>query len=425
MYVHIYGLCMSWLFIPSVYVTINICLLVRTMARQASEFAPEDFISIMPDNVVTNILDRLPLQVAVRTGILSKHWRFKWTMLSQLSIDDEFFKYLILEKGVNNFGEIISKLIFHLNGTITKCFLFLYEMDVEDINRWISILSKKKVIDLAIKNWSKTQVDLSTHLFSCLELKHLKLHKCIFNPPSRFHGFPNLLSLELRMVQFGISDFGEFFTRCPLLEILNVDHSVSKGNIKLVEIAKLKNLKVLSLSLCDLDTQTIISSHNIFELVAFLPKLQELGLDFQDYKLADGALMEFPTAFPRLKALKLSRIDLGNGIMLSCAFEMIRHFPNLQTLDLEITAIQRDADPIPEVDYHHTLGLRSVVFRSFEGSESEVFLINYILACSPFLKEIAIHPRVDLEHTKQMMFARKLLKLPRASPSAEIDFYPF
>ncbi|MFS8028280.1 hypothetical protein Hanom_Chr16g01508711 [Helianthus anomalus] len=33
---------------------------------KASKFAPQDFFSNMPDNVVTNILDRLPLQHAVR-----------------------------------------------------------------------------------------------------------------------------------------------------------------------------------------------------------------------------------------------------------------------------------------------------------------------------------------------------------------------
>ncbi|MFS8028255.1 hypothetical protein Hanom_Chr16g01508401 [Helianthus anomalus] len=38
---------------------------------------------------------------------------------------------------------------------------------------------------------------VSTHIFSCLELKHLRLCDCCFRPPPSFHGFPNLLSLEL------------------------------------------------------------------------------------------------------------------------------------------------------------------------------------------------------------------------------------
>ncbi|MFS7949310.1 putative F-box domain, leucine-rich repeat domain superfamily, F-box-like domain superfamily [Helianthus anomalus] len=53
----------------------------------------------MPDNVVTNILDRLPLQDAVRTSILSRNWRFKWTTISQIVFDKNFFEYLLKTKG--------------------------------------------------------------------------------------------------------------------------------------------------------------------------------------------------------------------------------------------------------------------------------------------------------------------------------------
>nr|GFC26117.1 hypothetical protein [Tanacetum cinerariifolium] len=46
-------------------------------SRKLSKFAPEDVISSMPDDVMTNILNRLPLQDAVRTGILSKSWSIR------------------------------------------------------------------------------------------------------------------------------------------------------------------------------------------------------------------------------------------------------------------------------------------------------------------------------------------------------------
>ncbi|KAI7754361.1 hypothetical protein M8C21_006049 [Ambrosia artemisiifolia] len=132
---------------------------------------------------------------------------------------------------------------------------------------------------------------------------------------------------------------------------------------------------------------------------------------------------KFSTAFPSLKALKLTRIDLGNGVMLSCALEMIRHFPNLQTL--EITAIQQVAEQIPisipEVEYN-MMGLRSVVFRDFRGSENEVYLLKYFLVCSSSLNTIVIHSNWCLPLSEQFMLAKKLLKLHRASPVAEIHF---
>ncbi|GJY74043.1 putative F-box-like domain superfamily protein [Tanacetum coccineum] len=48
----------------------------------------------MPDNVITNILDRLPVRDAVKTDVLSKNWKFKWTLLTHLIFDEDFFRYL-------------------------------------------------------------------------------------------------------------------------------------------------------------------------------------------------------------------------------------------------------------------------------------------------------------------------------------------
>ncbi|KAF5761416.1 putative leucine-rich repeat domain superfamily [Helianthus annuus] len=150
---------------------------------------------------------------------------------------------------------------------------------------------------------------------------------------------------------------------------------------------------MLSLELCDLGNMRIMSSSTIFELVGSLPKLQELHLGFHECTLREcGAKKRFPTVFPCLKVLKLSAICLDNGMKLSCAFELIRSFPNLQTLEVarEIDNASTSAICSPEVDYKTTrlLHLRSVMFENLKGSENELCLIKYLLACSPFLKKI-------------------------------------
>ncbi|KAJ0462208.1 F-box/FBD/LRR-repeat protein At1g13570 [Helianthus annuus] len=341
---------------------------------KASEFAPQDFISNMPDNVVTNILDRLPVQLALRTSILSRNWRFKWTMLTQLVFDDNFFEYLTKTSAENNHGGIISRLLLNVKGGIEKFVFFMPKVidnnDVENINHWILFLSRKRIKDITLTNTNVFfPLKLPTYFFSCLELKHLKLTRCWLHPPHNFHGFPNLLSLQLCLVQFESSELGEILTRCPSLEILDMRFFFYACKVKLVDIVKAKNLKMLSLSVCNIDA-VAISSSTIFELVGFLPKLQDLDLDFLDYTVKD--------AHP---------------------------WPN----------------PIPEVEYK-TTGLRSVVFTYFAGSENEVCLIKYILACSPILEKIVIHPHWSLASDGRLMFTRKLLKLRRASTVAEIDF---
>ncbi|KAJ0837869.1 putative F-box domain, leucine-rich repeat domain superfamily, F-box-like domain superfamily [Helianthus annuus] len=417
--------------------TINTCLHVRIMeldhgAHKAARLALQDVISSMPDKVITNILDRLPLQDAVRTDVLSKNWRFKWTMLSQLVFDDNFFEYLSKTEGKDNHLRIISRFLLHLKGAITKFVLYIEKMrkfDDDDINHWILFLSKNGIEDLTFKLLDKTPFKLSTHLFSCLQLKHLKIYNCIFNPPPGFHGFPNLLSLELYPNAEKSSDVGDFAIKCRLLEILKLRYILKAGRVKLVEIAKLKNLKTLALSLYDLDNKMITSSDTIFELLDSLPKLQELYLNFQVCKLTEsGAKKNFSTAFPCLKALKLA-MYLDNAVKLSCAFELIRSFPNMETLEITTYAGWYDslAPPIcsPEVEYN-TIGLlqlQSVFFTYCSGSENEVCLIKYLLACSPFLKKIVMRPHSQLEYSKKLTFAMKLLELHRASPVAEIKLF--
>ncbi|KAJ0837883.1 putative F-box domain-containing protein [Helianthus annuus] len=378
--------------------------------HKVSKVAPGGIISSMPDNVVTNILDRLPLQDAVRTSILSRNWRFKWTMLSQLVFDDNFYESLLKVEGRVTYKRIINRLLLHLKGVIRKFVLHTDNgrryLDDEDIDQWIFFLSRQGIKDLTICN-DGPLLELPTHLFSCLELRHLKLDSYCFDPPASFRGFPNLLSLELRNVGFESGEVVEFFSQCLALT----------------------NLKILSYSLYHLEYKLVISSTIFFELLGVLPKLQELYLEFLQCKfLEDGAKKRSPTTFPCLKTLKLSAIDLENGIMLSCAFEMIKSFPNLQTLEIIVTPTYEDDAPKAaicslDVDYN-TLGmlqLRSVVFTYSNASESEVCLIKYLLACSPFLKKIVIRPHNGLALSEQMMFAKKLLKLHRASPDVDIN----
>ncbi|KAF5762047.1 hypothetical protein HanXRQr2_Chr16g0772351 [Helianthus annuus] len=112
--------------------------------------------------------------------------------------------------------------------------------------------------------------------------------------------------------------------------------------------------------------------------------------------------------------------------MLSCAFDMIRSFPNLQTLVITACDQWYAGPPAPVEDYNTAglLQLRSVVFHYMKGSENEVCFLRYLLACSPFLKQIVIHHHwyIKISSDEKLTFARKLLMLHRASPVAEIEF---
>ncbi|XP_071729089.1 F-box/FBD/LRR-repeat protein At1g13570-like [Rutidosis leptorrhynchoides] len=411
--------------------------------RKTSKVVLEDVINSMPDNVVTNILDRLPIQHAVRTAILSRKWRFKWTMLTHIVFDKMFYEYLV-GLGFENWYKvknIISRLLLHLKGPITRFVLYIPDkvFDVEDINSWIMFLSRKRVKELTLKNRHGTPLNLSIHIFSCAELENLTLRNCSLRIPPTFCGLPNLLCLELHRVAFENASLGKILIQSPLLEILKFGRRDRVGKIKLVEITKLKNLKQLYLPLCFLDHKAITSCL-IVDLGSCLPNLQLLYLDFQNSQFLGNLVgrKRVSTSFPSLEILILHQIDFSSKIELLLASELICYSPKLQTL--EISAKLNAAVPPPAnfvctpTNFSSELNdiqlgvaqLRKAVLPFFQGSENEMLLIKKLLAGSPSLKKIYIHPKSDevfSDDKGKLMVATKLLKFYRASPTAEVEIY--
>nr|GEW23308.1 hypothetical protein [Tanacetum cinerariifolium] len=103
------------------------------------------------------------------------------------------------------------------------------------------------------------------------------------------------------------------------------------------------------------------------------------------------AEMSVQTALPWLKKLGLYEVDFRNGIMVSCAINLIFGFPNLETI------LIKDDDPLlavtsTDVDFSRMgqLQLRKVEFVSFGGLQNEECMRTSILHRSPFLNEMDI-----------------------------------
>lgn len=395
---------------------------------QASNSAPEDVINIMPKNVVSSILGFLPIQDAVRTSILSKNWRYNWTMLTQLVFGKEFFEYILRTKGDVD-GRIITRVLAHLEGVITKFALVIpnyMEFDVDDIYLWAKLISGKGMNEFALINM-KTPIELPAHLFSCVDLKHLRLHNCYFRHNASFCGFRNLLSLDFSMVSYG-----ELITLCPLLEVLKINHSTTMAKVKPVEIAKLENIKELSLSLCALYDVAITSS-DIFKLVGFLPKLHKLTLDFQNCKFMVEAAAgnRASSVLHSLKSLMVFNIDYDNRAMVLFFFDLIHGSPNLHTL--KIMAVDKNRILPSPVTYDEVNGsimgnlqqLRKVELVCTKDSEVELSLITSLLSHCSMLDIMFIANHGSTRYgaiNGYLKFCMKLLMLPRASPTARICF---
>ncbi|GJW44932.1 putative F-box-like domain superfamily protein [Tanacetum coccineum] len=409
-----------------------------TMANQkhnlSSEVEADDAISNMPDNVISHIMDLLPIHDAVRTSILSKSFRFKWTLRTVLVFDCNFFDPGLQGK-INSNEKIISRILHCLKGSVTKFVLKLPKckmLDDEDVCLWVMFLSEKGIKELTIINLHPRPLMLHTYIFSCLGLIQLTIRNCCLYMPLSFYGFPKLWSLDLFVIEFKTGNIERFITQCPLLKSLIIHGNSSLVKLKSSEIKKLKTLKFLRFPLCNLE-EIAIKISDIFELVSFLPELEVLVLNAEKCKFNAEAICRrtSPATLPCLKNLALCQIDFSSFNAFSCAYDIIWSFPNLQTLT--IAATYKDDVPTPllstyEVDSYTSknLQLERVTFSGLRGSEAEVSLIKSILACSPLLKRIAIYPNASQmfggDYGK-LMFATNLLNLHRASPKAEVNIF--
>nr|XP_043625866.1 F-box/FBD/LRR-repeat protein At1g13570-like [Erigeron canadensis] len=403
--------------------------------RGKCKATPEDAISILPEGVITNILDCLPIQDAVGTSILSRKWRYKWTALTQLVFDDNFVEQFRRGSDFIQYGRIISRLLLHIRGNIRKFVLYMpycyySRMDFEDINNWIMLLSTKGIRELTLINMHAEPFELSTHLLSCTDLKHLTLQNCYLRHMTIFCGFPNLLELEFNRVRFKDSKIGELITSCTFLEVLKLNTAKRTGNIvKLFEIAKLQNLKLLSLTLYGLDNLAFTAS-DIFQLMASLRKLQTLALDFENFKFMEEntAGKRALSALPSLKSLSLWNLNLSSRSMVIFAFDLIQFSPNLQTLKI-MAEYQYPPWLVPltslEVESFimgNLKRLQIVEYGSIIDSEIELCLIKSLLANCSLLKKMVIYCDKSRHRSSYLLhLADKLLAFPRASPIATMN----
>ena len=256
----------------------------RRRVHRTSNYASEEYIGKMPNNVITNILNRFPLKEAVRTSTLARNCRFKWCLLTDIIVDEDFFYFLTTKFDGNDITRLLLKLI----GPIRR-FVFsidpkpvcgISDLSYEEIGDWLLFLANDGIEELTLRNWYGEPVMLPSEIYSRTELKHLELHHCKMLNLETFCIFPKLLRLELLYVNFLGGTVWEFIVRCPLLEFLKVNIATTK-EMRLLEIAKLRNMKELHLSFGVWNKRTTIKASNLLYL-ASLPKLETLTLDFED-----------------------------------------------------------------------------------------------------------------------------------------------
>ncbi|XP_075667873.1 putative F-box protein At1g49610 [Castanea sativa] len=107
----------------------------------------EDRISALPDSILLSILCFLPINNAIKTGVLSKRWVSLWTSLPSLSFDSNSFKYL------EDFTRAVNDtLLLHRAPKLTKFDIRSeYDTDLDPrLDIWVRFATNAKVDQLRL-----------------------------------------------------------------------------------------------------------------------------------------------------------------------------------------------------------------------------------------------------------------------------------
>ncbi|XP_052188113.1 F-box/FBD/LRR-repeat protein At1g13570-like isoform X2 [Diospyros lotus] len=306
-----------------------------------------DIISHLPSNVIEEILMRMPIQDAVRTSVLSKKWRYAWVTLPQLVFDDAFYIKSRTQK--NKLMMAIYQVLLLHRGPILKFKLSLSILDsCFEIDQLILFVSNNGIQEFVLDIQKGEPYKLPSSFFSCLQLKHLELRSCLFNPPLSFKGFSRLSSLELWDVVITSKVFSSLISSCPLLEELKLVNSTSisyleisapnltylffQGRFGSICFKNTPKLARVSVYLYESMTGEAYKGGEICNWVTFfagLPVIEFLELDYGCLQLisAGGVPKRLPINLNHLKILKLHLEKVKEVSSILC---LVRSSPNLE-----------------------------------------------------------------------------------------------
>ncbi|KAF8080091.1 hypothetical protein N665_0976s0016 [Sinapis alba] len=218
--------------------------------NKIEETVCEDKISALPEDLLVRILLHVPIKDAIATMILSKRWRFIWTILPKLEYDifsdanedddDDDHEH---ESKKTSWWFFDKSMELHKAPVLETLLIKLGPRcnDI-DVGKWIAKAVDGRVVVLKFKlSWSKGPTRLPKSLYNCETLKELTLsHKIFLDFPSSSF-LPSLVYLELIYVVYkDDASLESFFSHCPVLNILTVkrnrrnrDDNITKFSVKI------------------------------------------------------------------------------------------------------------------------------------------------------------------------------------------------
>uniref|UniRef100_A0ACD5Z642 Uncharacterized protein n=1 Tax=Avena sativa TaxID=4498 RepID=A0ACD5Z642_AVESA len=375
-----------------------------------------DRISLLPDELLRNIVSRLYVTEAAATALLASRWRRVWHS-APLVLSDAYIG------GSRDTAASVSYILEAHTGPFRCVHLVSSRMGARQaqLARWLELLAAKGVQELVLVNRPlPLDVPLPATLFSITTITRLYIGMWKFPDVAslpRGTSFPHLLELGIYSVVMEDGDIEAVVVRSPVLEILNIQGSNNGLRLRLV------SQSIWCVQICGsvFENITVVKAPQLNRLIlegprgnigglctrviiGDAPKLYALGiLEPENHILETRGLLSGIQASPTtvvtsVKTLSLN-VRFGNHNDVKMVPTFLRCFPNLEKLhitsgkcDFEAGSARLNlkfwelAKPTENVKSC----IKVMSFREFRGEIGEVAFIKFFFRNARVLETASI-----------------------------------
>ncbi|OQU84407.1 hypothetical protein SORBI_3004G046700 [Sorghum bicolor] len=363
-------------------------------------------LSDLPMEILHSIVSRLPIREAVRTSILSKHWKRVWCCRAKLKFT---FRSLVYKKrsGIPRFS--ISEQVFiqmvdailkqHSGIGVEKMKVLFSPLNndhAEHIDRWVqfAVASKTKQLtfDFEAQIPKKESYSFPFQIFNAANGSHLqslKLGSVSLQYPSNIKFLLNLKKLELVDVNIDNDNLELMLSACNVLEFFGISGCKILTSLHIPRHSK--HLKGLKVSLCPL--------LQVIELNS--------GLITLEY---EGSLI--PLGPPStLRNICIKSLDIHSSIAYIFT-ELASTLPCLEKLTLKCPELKRTTLPNKTLKFLYLRHLRLELIFVSRRKSADVLDLAKFLDAAPLMEELEVHMWMDYKLERYRKHHGELRNLP-------------
>uniref|UniRef100_A0ACD5V9X7 Uncharacterized protein n=1 Tax=Avena sativa TaxID=4498 RepID=A0ACD5V9X7_AVESA len=367
----------------------------------------QDHISGLGNDLLSNIISRLPTKEAARTMVLSTRWRCVWAE-TPLLLDDAHLRDADEPREMAAFRNLlaVSRCVAAHPGPVhgIRITRISFHMQEYSLQRLVSGLAAKNVKDLILFNRPcPLNMPLPDDILRCVSLTRLYIGvwrwrfpvNTVADPPA----FPSLQELGIFHSIIKDKELDALLAHCPRLKILSCALTYSCPSRLRVSSSSSSSLRVVMDWRCIFDEVLVDNAPCLERLllesvggrrrpvkIVHAPRLELLGfLDLQLHTLEIGGILiragmnvRASAMLPSLRILAV-KVRFSHDMEVKMLPTLLRCVPRLQTLHI-VSIRSRSPDTVNDMDFWKSLAscdcleshLKTFVLHGFQGRKHEV-----------------------------------------------------